>query len=62
MAEADVKLTTVSTGGAKLGSVIPAEALSKSEGKARGSKERDLMRMMIDSSELVSGGFTHLHV
>ncbi|CAJ1343131.1 unnamed protein product [Effrenium voratum] len=34
MAEADVKLTTVSTGGAKLGSVIPAEALSKSEGKA----------------------------
>ena len=33
MAEADVKLTTVSKGGAKLGSVIPQEAMSKSDGK-----------------------------
>lgn len=34
MAEADVKLTTVSTGGAKLGSVIPDGSLSKEEGKS----------------------------
>ena len=33
MADADVKLTSVSKGGAKLGSVIPAEAMSKSDGK-----------------------------
>ena len=34
MAEADLKLTTVSKDGAKLGSVIPQEAMSKGDGKA----------------------------
>eukprot|EP00434_Breviolum_minutum_P037772 symbB.v1.2.033494.t1/scaffold4169.1/size43589/2 len=34
MADADVKLTTVSKGGADMGTVVPADALSKAEGKA----------------------------
>ncbi|CAK8998971.1 unnamed protein product [Durusdinium trenchii] len=33
MGDTDVKLTTVSKGGAKLGTVIPQEAMSKSDGK-----------------------------
>merc|ERR1712023_367907 len=33
MAEADVRLTTVQTNGAKLGDVIPAGSVSKAEGK-----------------------------
>ena len=36
MGDTDVKLTTVSKGGAKLGTVIPSEAMSKSDGKVRG--------------------------
>ena len=33
MADADVKLTTVSKGGADMGTVVPADALSKTDGK-----------------------------
>ena len=33
MADADVKLTTVSKGGADMGTVVPSDALSKTEGK-----------------------------
>jgi len=34
MAEADVRLTTVSTDGAKLGDIIPAGSMSKADGKS----------------------------
>ena len=36
MADADVRLTTVSKDGAKMGSVIPAGSMSLSDGKAWG--------------------------
>jgi len=38
MADADVKLTTVSKGGADMGTVVPADALSKAEGKVLAGK------------------------